>query len=40
VRWASLGEQNDAINSSAVFVTIGFVLIAIGFAFDARHSIT
>ena len=40
VRWASLGEQNEAINSSAVFVTIGFVLIAIGFAFDARHSLT
>jgi hypothetical protein len=39
VRWATLGEQDDAINSSAVFVTLGLVLIAVGFAFDAKHSI-
>jgi len=39
VRWASLGEQNDTINSSAVFVTLGFILIAVGFAFDAKHSL-
>jgi hypothetical protein len=40
VRWASLGEQNEAINSSAVFITIGFVLLAIGFGIDAKHSLT
>jgi hypothetical protein len=40
VRWATLGEQNEAINSSAVFVTLGFVLIVVGFAFDAKHSLT
>jgi hypothetical protein len=40
IRWANLSEQNEAINSSAVFVTIGFALIAIGFAFDAKHSLT
>jgi hypothetical protein len=39
IRWASLGEQHDAINNSAVFVTLGFVLIAIGFAFDAKHTL-
>ena len=40
IRWANLSEQNEAINSSAVFVTIGFALIAIGFALDAKHSLT
>jgi hypothetical protein len=40
VRWASLSEQNETINSSAVFVTLGFILIAVGFAFDAKHSLT
>ena len=40
VRWATLSEQNETINSSAVFVTLGFVLVAVGFAFDTRHSLT
>jgi uncharacterized membrane protein len=40
VRWASLREQNETINSSAVFVTLGFILIAVGFAFDTKHSLT
>jgi uncharacterized membrane protein len=40
IRWASLSEQNETINSSAVFVTLGFVLIAVGFAFDAKHTLT
>jgi len=39
IRWASLGEQNESINSSAVFVTLGFILIAVGFGFDAKHSL-
>jgi uncharacterized membrane protein len=40
IRWASLSEQNESINNSAVFVTLGFILIAVGFAFDAKHSLT
>jgi hypothetical protein len=40
VRWATLEDQNESINSSAVWVTLGFVLIAVGFAFDAKHSLT
>jgi hypothetical protein len=40
VRWATLGEQNETINSSAVFVTLGFILIAVGFAIDAKHTLT
>jgi len=39
IRWATLREQNETINSSAVFVTLGFILIAVGFAFDAKHSL-
>jgi hypothetical protein len=39
VRWATLGEQNETINNSAVFVVLGFILIAVGFAFDARHTL-
>jgi hypothetical protein len=40
IRWASLGEQHEAINSSAIFVTLGIILIFIGFAFDAKHTLT
>ena len=40
IRWANLREQNETINNSAVFVTLGFILIAVGFAFDAKHSLT
>jgi urea transporter len=39
VRWATLGEQNETINNSAVFVVLGFILIAVGFAFDAKHTL-
>lgn len=38
VRWASLREQNEAINNSAVFVMLGLILIFVGFAFDAKHA--
>ena len=38
LRWATLGEQNETINSSAVFIGIGLVLVAIGILFDSRHS--
>jgi hypothetical protein len=38
LRWASLGEQEEAINTSAVLVGLGFVLVAIGVLLDGRHS--
>ncbi len=37
LRWATRGEQQEAINMSAVFVTLGFVLILFGIASDTRH---
>ena len=40
IRWATRQEQHETLNSSAVFVTLGFILIAVGFAFDAKHSLT
>ena len=39
LRWATLGEQNETINVSAVFLVLGFVLIAIGVAIDSRHAV-
>jgi len=38
LRWATLGEQDEAINNSAVFVGLGVVLVAIGVFLDGRHS--
>jgi general stress protein CsbA len=38
LRWATLGEQNETINNSAVFIGIGLVLVAIGILLDSRHS--
>ena len=38
LRWATLGEQEDAINNSAVFVGLGVVLVIIGVLLDGRHS--
>jgi hypothetical protein len=37
VRWASRDEHLEAMNSSAVFVVLGFVLILIGIAADRHH---
>ena len=37
VRWATPDELGDAINSSAVFVAIGFALILLGGLADTRH---
>ena len=37
VRWATPGEREEALNDSAIFVTIGFVLILIGAAVDDRN---
>ena len=39
LRWATLGEQNESINSSAVFVVMGLVLVAVGILVDARQSL-
>jgi hypothetical protein len=39
VRWATLREQNEAINNSALFVTLGLILIFVGFAVDAKHAL-
>jgi len=37
VRWASPSEREETLNDSAIFVSIGFVLILIGAAVDDRH---
>jgi hypothetical protein len=38
LRWATLGEQDEAINNSAVFVGLGIVLVIIGVLLDGKHS--
>jgi hypothetical protein len=38
LRWATLGEQDEAINSSAVFVGLGIVLVIVGILLDGRHT--
>ena len=40
LRWATLQEQGDTINQSAIFVTVGLILIVVGVAVDSRHSLT
>jgi hypothetical protein len=37
VRFATPEEREDAISSSAMFVTLGFVLLFFGVLFDRRH---
>jgi hypothetical protein len=39
LRWATLVEQNEAINNSAVFVCVGLMLVILGVALDSRHSL-
>lgn len=39
LRWATLGEQEDTINSSAVFVTLGIILVVVGVLLDGRHAL-
>jgi hypothetical protein len=39
LRWATLGEQEETINSSAVLVGLGVVLVVIGVLLDGRHAI-
>ena len=38
LRWATLSEQEESINNSAVFVGLGVVLVLIGILLDSRHS--
>jgi len=39
LRWASLGEQHETINNSAIFIVLGLLLVFIGVAFDSKHSL-
>jgi hypothetical protein len=36
VRWATREERMIALNDSAIFVSVGFVLILLGIAIDSR----
>jgi hypothetical protein len=38
VRGATTDEREEAINSSALFVSLGFVLVLLGLASDPAHS--
>ncbi len=39
LRWASFGEQNETINRSAIFVTLGFLFVLIGLLIDPNHAL-
>ena len=39
LRWATAGEQNESMMSSAVFISLGVTLIVIGTIIDTRHSL-
>lgn len=39
LRWATLGEQNETINNSAVYISLGLFLVALGVVLDTRHSL-
>lgn len=39
VRWATLDEQNETINNSAVFIILGLILVLIGVVVDSHHSL-
>lgn len=39
LRWATPGEQYETIRNSAVFISLGLVLIFIGALIDTRHSL-
>jgi hypothetical protein len=39
LRWATLSEQDETINHSAVYIALGLVLVAIGILLDSRHSL-
>jgi hypothetical protein len=39
LRWATGSEQEEALNMSAVFVVLGFVIVILGILTDTRHSL-
>jgi hypothetical protein len=39
LRWATLEEQNETINNSAVFIALGLILVLIGVAIDTRQTL-
>ena len=39
LRWATLTEQHETINNSAVFISLGLILVALGAIIDTRHSL-
>ena len=39
LRWATLDEQNETINNSAVFIVLGVILVVIGVLVDSHHSL-
>jgi hypothetical protein len=39
LRWATSEEQKEAINTSAVYLPIGFILILLGVASDSQHAL-
>jgi hypothetical protein len=39
LRWATLDEQNETINNSAIFIVLGVILVVIGVLVDSRHSL-
>jgi hypothetical protein len=39
LRWASPIEQQESISLSAIFVTVGFVLIVLGVLADSRYEL-
>ena len=39
VRWATTQEREEAINSSALFVVLGLLLIFLGLVSDNRHAL-
>ena len=39
MRWATPQEREESINSSALYVVLGFCLIVFGFVADSRYSL-
>jgi len=39
LRWATLDEQHETINNSAVFIILGLILVLIGVVVDSHHSL-
>jgi len=39
LRWATQGEQNETINNSAIFVTLGLILVVFGLLIDPNNSL-